>query len=131
MTDETFFVIVFSYVLINIVLFISYKYTRKYKKTHRVISVIDNLLFVVLLGYGFYQWNPWLIILVPYVLLVIYPIAWGMNEELTDDEVASIVISTLLSVAQLEKVEFCLNLYIGRQNIHYKKLFIILPSPEV
>ena len=33
MTDETFFVIVFSYVLINIVLFISYKYTRKYKKT--------------------------------------------------------------------------------------------------
>lgn len=26
--------------------------------------------------------------------LVIYPIAWGMNEELTDDEVASIVIST-------------------------------------
>ena len=94
MTDETFFVIVFSYVLINIVLFISYKYTRKNKKTHRVISVIDNLLFVVLLGYGFYQWNPWLIILVPCVLLVIYPIAWGMNEELTDDEVASIVIST-------------------------------------
>ena len=43
---------------------------------------------------GFYQWNPWLIILVPCVLLVIYPIAWGMNEELTDDEVASIVIST-------------------------------------
>lgn len=94
MTDETFFVIVFSYVLINIVLFISHKYTRKYKKTHRVISVIDNLLFVVLLEYGFYQWNPWLIILVPCVLLVIYPIAWGMNEELTDDEVASIVIST-------------------------------------
>lgn len=57
MTDETFFVIVFSYVLINIVLFISY--------------------------------------------------------------------------VQLEKVEFCLNLYIGRQNLDYGKLFIILPSPEV
>ena len=57
MTDETFFVIVFSYVLINIVLFISY--------------------------------------------------------------------------VQLEKVEFCLNLYIGRQNPYYGKLFIILPSPEV
>lgn len=44
---------------------------------------------MVLLGYGFYQWNPWLIILVPCVLLVIYPIAWGMNEELTDDECAT------------------------------------------
>ena len=29
MTDEAFFVIVFSYVLLNIILFISYKYTQK------------------------------------------------------------------------------------------------------
>ena len=94
MTDKIFFCIVLSYIIMNFILFKSHKYTLKYKKTHRVISVIDNLLFVVLLGYGFYQWNPWLIILVPCVLLVIYPIAWGMNEELTDDEVASIVIST-------------------------------------
>lgn len=94
MTDKIFFCIVLSYIIMNFILFKSHKYTQKYKKTHRVISVIDNLLFVVLLGYGFYQWNPWLIILVPCVLLVIYPIAWGMNEELTDDEVASIVIST-------------------------------------
>ena len=94
MTDKIFFCIVLSYIIMNFILFKRHKYTLKYKKTHRVISVIDNLLFVVLLGYGFYQWNPWLIILVPCVLLVIYPIAWGMNEELTDDEVASIVIST-------------------------------------
>ena len=94
MTDKIFFCIVLSYIIMNFILFKSHKSTLKYKKTHRVISIIDNLLFVVLLGYGFYQWNPWLIILVPCVLLVIYPIAWGMNEELTDDEVASIVIST-------------------------------------
>lgn len=36
-----------------------------------------------------------------------------------------------ISYVQLEKVEFCLNLYIGRQNPDYRKLFIILPSPEV
>ena len=36
-----------------------------------------------------------------------------------------------ISYVQLEKVEFCLNLYIGRQNPYYGKLFIILPSPEV
>ena len=30
-----------------------------------------------------------------------------------------------ISYVQLKKVKFCLNLYIGRQNIHYKKLFTI------
>lgn len=108
MTDKIFFCIVLSYIIMNFILFKSHKYTLKYKKTHRVISVIDNLLFVVLLGYGFYQWNPWLIILVPCVLLVIYPIAWGMNEELTDDEVASLVIfrsSFLVNKALRQKLK--------------------------
>ena len=58
---------------------------------HRIISIIDNLLFVLILGYVFYITNPLLVILLPCVLLVAYPISWGLNRELTDEELASLV----------------------------------------
>lgn len=40
MTDEAFFVIEFSYVLLNIILFISYKYTRKTAEKSKVFVKI-------------------------------------------------------------------------------------------
>ena len=83
--------LIFPYVILNLLLFILYKFTKKLKKLHRIISIVDNLLFVLILGYGFYITNPLLVILLPCVLLVAYPISWGLNRELTDEELASLV----------------------------------------
>ena len=83
--------LIFPYVILNLLLFILYKFTKKLKKLHRIISIVDNLLFVLILGYGFYRTNPLLVILLPCVLLVAYPISWGLNRELSDEELASLV----------------------------------------
>ena len=83
--------LIFPYVILNLLLFILYKFTKKLKKLHRIISIVDNLLFVLILGYGFYITNPLLVILLPCVLLVAYPISWGLNRELSDEELASLV----------------------------------------
>ena len=83
--------LIFPYVILNLLLFILYKFTKKLKTMHRIISIVDNLLFVLILGYGFYITNPLLVILLPCVLLVAYPISWGLNRELTDEELASLV----------------------------------------
>ena len=92
MEEEKFISIVLVYVLCNVILFIVYKLTHTVKILHRILSIIDNMLFAALLGYGFYRMNPLLVILVPCVLLIVYPISWGLNEELSDEDVADLVI---------------------------------------
>lgn len=82
---------ILPYVILNLLLFILYKFTKKLKTMHRIISIVDNLLFVLILGYDFYITNPLLVILLPCVLLVAYPVSWGLNRELTDEELASLV----------------------------------------
>lgn len=59
---------------------------------HKIVSIIDNIIFILIVGYGFYRTNPLFIILVPCVLLIVYPVSWGLNKELSDDDVASVVI---------------------------------------
>ncbi|MCQ2976312.1 MAG: hypothetical protein MJ211_16040 [Bacteroidales bacterium] len=82
---------IFIYVLINIILFIIYKFTYKLKTLHRFLSGIDNILFCLLLVYGFYRIEPIFVVLVPCVLLIVYPISWGLNKELSGEDVASVV----------------------------------------
>ena len=92
MTEDTFFSIIILYVLLNLILFILYKFTNKLRILHRIVSIIDNIIFILIVGYGFYRVNPLLVILVPCVLLIVYPLSWGLNKELSDDDVASVVI---------------------------------------
>ena len=91
MSEDTFVSIIMLYVLLNLILFILYKFTNKMKILHRILSIIDNLLFILILGYGFYRGNPLFVIFVPCVLLIAYPLSWGLNKELSDDDVASVV----------------------------------------
>ena len=92
MSEDTFFSIIILYVLLNLILFILYKITNKLIILHKIVSIIDNIIFLFIVGYGFYRVNPLLVILVPCVLLIVYPVSWGLNKELSDDDVASVVI---------------------------------------
>jgi hypothetical protein len=92
MPEDTFFSIIILYVLLNLILFILYKITNKLRILHKIVSVIDNIIFIFIVGYGFYRVNPLLVILVPCVLLIVYPVSWELNKELSDDDVASVVI---------------------------------------
>ncbi len=92
MPEDTFFSIIILYVLLNLILFILYKITNKLRILHKIVSIIDNIIFIFIVGYGFYRLNPLLVILVPCVLLIVYPVSWGLNKELSDDDVASVVI---------------------------------------
>lgn len=92
MSEDTFFTIIILYVLLNLILFILYKFTNKMRILHKIVSIIDNIIFILIVGYGFYRTNPLFIILVPCVLLIVYPVSWGLNKELSDDDVASVVI---------------------------------------
>ena len=92
MSEDTFFTIIILYVLLNLMLFILYKFTNKMRILHKIVSIIDNIIFILIVGYGFYRTNPLFIILVPCVLLIVYPVSWGLNKELSDDGVASVVI---------------------------------------
>lgn len=91
MPIEKFMGLVFIYIVLNIILFAIYKLTEKHKIVHRIISTIDNLLFCGLAGYGLYQANPYFVILLPCIILIVYPISWGLNRELSDEDVASMV----------------------------------------
>lgn len=91
MPEDKFVSIIFFYVLLNLLLFILYKFTNRMKRLHKVLSVIDNLIFILLLGYGFYRANPLFVIFVPCVLLIVYPVSWGLNRELSDEDLASVV----------------------------------------
>lgn len=92
MSEDTFFSIIILYVLLNLILFILYKITNKLRILHKIVSIIDNIIFIFIVGYGFYRVNPLLVILVPCILLIVYPLSWGLNKELSDDDVASVVI---------------------------------------
>ena len=91
MTEEKFTSLIFLYALVNFILFILYRFTQRFKIVHRFLSLIDNLIFCLLLGYGFYRANRLFVLLVPSVLLIVYPISWGLNRELSDEELDSIV----------------------------------------
>ncbi len=92
MSEDTFFSIIILYILLNLILFILYKITNKLRILHKIVSIIDNIIFIFIVGYGFYRVNPLLVILVPCVLLIVYPVSWGLNKELSDDDVASVII---------------------------------------
>ena len=92
MTEEKFTSILFLYALVNFILFILYRFTKKFKILHRFFSLIDNLIFCLLLGYGLYRANRLFVLLVPSVLLIVYPISWGLNRELSDEDLDSVVI---------------------------------------
>ena len=90
MSEEKFLLVITLYVFFNFVLFFIYKLTKKLKVMHKIMSIVDNLIFVFILGYGFYKLNPLFIFIVPCVLLLVYPISWGLNKELTDEDLSSL-----------------------------------------
>jgi len=92
MTEEKFTSLIFLYALVNFILFILYRFTKRFKIVHRFLALIDNLIFCLLLGYGLYRANRLFVLLVPSVLLIVYPISWGLNRELSDEDLDSVVI---------------------------------------
>ena len=89
MTNENFIAAIFVYLSLNVLLFFIYKITSHLKILHRILSIIDNLLFILMLGYGFFRIKPLFLILVPCVLLIVYPLSWGLNRELSDEDITS------------------------------------------
>ena len=93
MSKELFEESIFIYVILNIILFIIYKFTKQNKILHRILSIINTIGLCLLLGYGFYKIQPLFVIFVQIVFLIELPISWGLNKELTDEEVLSLVIT--------------------------------------
>lgn len=88
MSDEKIINIILLYVFINLILFILYKLTKTKKILHKILSIIDNLCLIVIAGYGFYRINPMMVVLVPCILLIVYPLSWGLNKELSDEDLS-------------------------------------------
>lgn len=86
MKEETICSIILVFIIINIILLILYRITKKVSNLHKILSLIDNLCFVIILGLGFYNINHLLIVLVPCVLLIVYPISWGLIKELSEKD---------------------------------------------
>ena len=92
MSEERYNFLILLYVLLNLILFVLYKLTNRIKILHKVVSIIDNMIFIFIIGYEFYRINSLFIIFVPCVLLIVYPVSWGLNRELSDEDAASVAI---------------------------------------
>lgn len=60
---------------------------------HRTLSIVLNLSFIAAAVLGLWGINHYLVILVPCVMLILYPLWWGLNTELTEEEQASLVVT--------------------------------------
>ena len=93
---EQIFAIVMVILLLNIPIFIFWRKTKDSKDhaviiTHRIISTLENLVLVTIISLALWKQNHYLVLLVPCIALIIYPIWWGINAELTDEERAFLV----------------------------------------
>lgn len=83
--------------VLNIPIFIFWNKTKdKVSKplsvVHKIIATLDNAALISLLAVGLWKENHYFIILVPCVLLILYPISWGLNTELSDEDRAALLI---------------------------------------
>ncbi|MBP5747967.1 MAG: hypothetical protein J6W63_06340, partial [Treponema sp.] len=53
---------------------------------HRIISTLENLVLITTISLALWKANHYLVLLVPCLALIIYPLWWGINAELTDGE---------------------------------------------
>ncbi|MBR4246203.1 MAG: hypothetical protein IKQ13_04305 [Treponema sp.] len=93
---EQIFAIVMVILLLNIPIFIFWRKTKD-SKDHaviialRIISTLENLVLVTIISLALWKENHYLVLLVPCLALIIYPLWWGINAELTDEERAFLV----------------------------------------
>lgn len=125
MVEEKFELLIFLYIVVNILFFIVYKFTMKNKILHRILSVINTVGLCLLLGYGFYRIQPLFVIFVPIIFLIELPISWGINKELSDEDAASVVI--LKSIVPLNE-ENRLKLKLGFIHFATFPFFYLLDS---
>ena len=93
---EQIFAIVMVILLLNIPIFIFWRKTKDSKDhaviiAHRIISTLENLVLVTIISLALWKENHYLVLLVPCLALIIYPLWWGINAELTDEERAFLV----------------------------------------
>jgi len=93
---EQIFAIVMVILLLNIPIFIFWRKTKDSKDhaviiAHRIISTLENLALVTIIPLALWKQNHYLVLLVPCLALIIYPLWWGINAELTDEEQAFLV----------------------------------------
>ncbi len=77
--------------LLNIPIFIFWRKTKDSKDhaviiAHRIISTLENLALVTIISLALWKENHYLVLLGPCLALIIYPLWWGINAELTDEE---------------------------------------------
>ena len=77
--------------LLNIPIFIFWRKTKDSKDhaviiAHRIISTVENLVLITSISLAIWKQNHYLVLLVPCIALIIYPLWWGINAELTDEE---------------------------------------------
>lgn len=89
--EDNFAKIVFAYLLLNIVLYFFEKYTSKFRRVHKILSLIHTaLLWLIVCGFVYLK-KP-LFVLIPIILLLFeYVIVWAVRTELSDDELAMLV----------------------------------------
>ena len=77
--------------LLNIPIFIFWRKTKDSKDhaviiAHRIISTLENLVLITSISLAIWKENHYLVLLVPCIALIIYPLWWGINAELTDEK---------------------------------------------
>ncbi len=97
--------------VLNIPIFIFWNKTKdKVSKplsvVHKIIATLDNAALISLLAVGFWKENHYFIILVPCVLLILYPISWGLNTELSDEDRAALLSGLLTTKGKSTVVHF-------------------------
>ncbi len=103
--NNNFVIYLWLYIIGNIPLVFIFRKTTSMLVMHRVISTVDILLFTAIVSVSFYQIEPLFVIFSPIILLIACPISYGINEELSKEDKAVLVIGGLPSSIKIIFIE--------------------------
>ena len=95
MSEETgtrFITTIVIYLIVNIILYILYKFKMiKNNVYHKILSTVDILIFSIISGFGFYHVNKLLVYIVPIFVSFYCALGYGLNFEIDDEDKRSVV----------------------------------------
>ena len=92
MSDNFIFFILLFY-LFNIPIYLLDKYIKNAKPFKRILATIDILAFCGIFVWDFYKTEPLFIILIPVILLIMFPLSIAFHKQMTLNELAELHLS--------------------------------------
>ena len=100
-------IIVFLYVVINIILFFSLR--KKHingKKFHKILSLINIILLLFILVICLYQIHVLFIIFAPFIIMFVVFLGYGSTKELTDEDKSIVINKNIRLQTSLHNLDF-------------------------